>query len=152
MVSQYSTPQTQTHSTSTSQSEGRSLPYRGAVSGGGNQGGRGWGSNSVNNTPPQLHCLVCESNDHNSSQCPSFVTPSARRAELSRTNKCPDCAFRLKNGNTHHCLHYVRCNCGGRHRKWLCTDINNNVAVSQGQNLSLGANGTGSQDSSSLAG
>ena len=130
MVSQYS-PQSQTHSTYTPQSEGSSLPNGGVISKGGNRGGMGWGSNSVNNTSPQLHCHVCESNDHNSSQCPSFETPSARRRELIRINKCPDCAFKSKSGNMHRCPYNIVCNCGGGHRKWLCTEEANNAALPQ---------------------
>ena len=151
-VSQYTkfTPQTQPHFTGTPQTESRSLPYRGAGSKGGNRGGKGGGSNSVNNTPPQLYCHMCDSRDHNSHQCPNFTTPAARRAELSRINRCIECALKLKSGVHHSCPYFVKCNCGGQHKKWLCTDRNNNVVVSQGQNLSLGASGTGSQNNSSL--
>ena len=164
-VSQYTkfTPQTQSHSTYTPQLEGCSIPYEGAVSKNGNQGGKGWGSNSMNNTtdlntgflqgkstPTPLRCHMCESFDHGSSQCPNFTTPSAKRVELIRTNKCPECAFRTKPGNSHRCPLHMTCNCGGYHRKWLCTEKNNSSAVSHGQNTSLMANNTVSQDNSFL--
>ena len=151
-VSQYTkfTPQTQPHFTGTPQTESRSLPYRGAGSKGGNRGGKWGGSNSVNNTPPQLYCHMCDSRDHSSHQCPNFTTPAARRAELSRINRCIECALKLKSGVHHYCPYFLKCNCGGLHKKWLCTDRNNNAVVSQGQNLSLGASGTGSQNNSSL--
>ena len=128
MVSQYSTPQSPTHSTSTPQSEGRSFPHGGAISKSGNRGGKGWVNN---NTPPELHCHVCESNDHNSSQCPHFTTPSARRVELRRINKCPECAFKIKSGTLHRCPYSIICNCGRGHRKWLCTEEHNNATVPQ---------------------
>ena len=145
MVSQYSTPQSPTHSTCTPQSEGRSFPHGGAISKSGNRGGKGW---SNNNAPLELHCHVCESNDHNSSQCPRFTTPSARRVELRRINKCPECAFKIKPGNSHLCPLHMTCNCGGYHRKWLCTEKNNSSAVSHGQNTSLTASTTVSQNNS----
>ena len=126
-VSQYTkfTPQTKTHSTSTPQAESRGFPQGGAISK--NRGGKVWGNN---NALPE-RCLVCESDEHNGSQCSRFTTPSAKRRELKRTNKCPDCAFKIKSGNAHRCPYHITCNCGGYHRKWLCTEVNNNAAVPQ---------------------
>ena len=135
-----STPHSQSHSTYAPQAEGPSLPHGGAVSKGGNRGGKGWGNNSGNNksASTQPYCHMCESHDHASYQCPNFTTPSSKRQELSRTNRCPDCAFKPKFGmSSHRCMHYIACSqCGGNHRRWLCTQRNTSNAASQGQNSS----------------
>ena len=134
-----STPQSQYHSTYAPQTEGHSLPQGGALSKGGNRGGKGWSNNSGNNTAKlntktsqnkssstQPYCQMCESNEHASFQCPKFTTPSSRRLELSRIGKCPNCTFK-SSGRVHYCPYYVVCKqCGGKHRMWLCTKRNSN--------------------------
>ena len=130
-----STPQSQSYSTYTPQTGSTCLPQGGAINKSGNRGGKGWGNNSGKNKPSstQPYCHMCESYDHASSECPTFTSPSSKRQELVRINKCPDCAFKPKFGmNSHHCQHYISCSqCGGNHRRWLCIQKNTNNTVPQ---------------------
>ena len=140
-----STSQRQSHSTYVPQTEGRSLPQADAISKGGNRGGKGWSNNSGNNTPnfnsetsqnksssKQPYCFMCETHDHVSFQCPNFTTPSSKRQELSRKNRCPNCTFKTKFMSSHQCFYHIKCTqCGGSHKRWLCTKKNISNDVTQ---------------------
>lgn len=96
----------------------------------------GWnGKGSRNNTgypsaktqPKQDYCHICDSNDHLSYLCPKFGTPSDRRAELSRVNKCPECGYKL---DKYHRCPFLRCkHCGKPHRTWLCKEPKTNAST-----------------------
>ena len=128
-----STPQNQSYSTP--QTGSTCLPQGGAINKSGNRGGKGWSNNSGKSgqSSTQPYCHMCESNDHASFNCTTFTSPETKRQELVRLNKCPECARKPRFMNTHRCFQYISCSqCDGNHRRWLCTQKNNNTGPQNG--------------------